>query len=139
MLLAGLKRVRLDEEYRRPDKLYREARVTILEDTQAVEVNPGCAAELASRFLELLKKHDSKDPMGAALKRAVQERTDNGVLADLVGQALTLPPFLKQALLDESRVPSRIEALLSILRPLTPELVTEAEPHDGYPPTFSMN
>ena len=139
MLLAGLKRVRLDDEFRRPDKLYREARVTLLDDTQAAEVHPGCAAELTDRFLELLKKHDSGDAMTAALKRAVKLRADNGVLADLVAQALTLPSFLKQALIEEARVPERIEALLRILRPITPETITDIDPKDGYPPSFSLN
>ncbi len=139
MLLAGLKRVRLIEEYRRPDKLYREARVEILEDNQAAEVRPGCIAELADRFLELLKKHDSGDPMASALRRAIEQRSDNGILADLVAQALTLPSFLKQALLAEQGVPDRVEALLRILRPLTPDFLCEPDSRDGYPPSFSLN
>lgn len=139
MLLSGLKRVRLTHEFRRPDKLYREANVELLEDNQAAEVSPNSASELCDRFLELLKKFESGDPMASALKRAVQQRSDNGVLADLVAQALTLPSFLKQALLEEQKVPDRVEALLRILRPLTPELAVEPDPKDGYPPTFSLN
>lgn len=139
ILLAGAKRVRLIDEFRKPDKLYREAKVEILEDNQAAEVRPGCAAELADRFLELLKKYDSGDPMATALRRAVSQRADNGVLADLVAQALTLPSFLKQALLGEQGVPDRVEALLNILRPLTPDLSIEPDPRDGYPPSFSLN
>lgn len=138
LLLAGQKRVRLIEEIRRPDKLYREARVEILEDIAPESVRPQCIDELSARFLSLLDKHDKGDPMAGALRKAIQERTDNGVLADLVAQALTLPPSLKQAMLEEIRVPERVEALLSILRPLTTD-VPDSEEQADFPPRFSVN
>jgi Lon protease-like protein len=128
LLVRGLRRVRIGEELD-SDKLYRSARVTLLEDVplengpreralrrRLIDRVPGCfpaQGELLEQLHKLLK---SDLPLGA--------------MCDIVAFALALESEVKQRLLQELRVERRARRILQFLRKAGKRT---------FPPEFSVN
>ena len=134
LLLAGLRRARLLRELP-PNKLYREAKVELVDDAYASQTS-GRRAALQRRLVEqfrrqmpeLKKLHDQLDEILAS-------EIPLGILTDILGFALKLGLDVKQRLLAESDVDRRAETLLAALP-------GEEGPSDAtikFPPDFSMN
>jgi uncharacterized protein len=131
MLLLGCKRVRLDREIA-GGKPYRIAEATVLEDEE-----PGPAAgsrreHLIERFLEVVQANRPLDP---DLTRLLHSDLSLGILSDIIAHALGLPASDKQALLAETRVDRRVDALMGVL----PNLGGEVPHARRFPPPFSRN
>ena len=114
-LLLGCRRVRLTRELRCEEILYRLAEGELI-----VEVDPPTPLdeereELIDLFRRFAQENLGLDP---AFDNMLAARPALGPLTDLIGHALPLPWSLKQSLLADPNVQSRLEALLAILRSL---------------------
>ncbi len=131
-LLLGRKRVRLVRELPSP-KLYRTSEVRVVEDIPPEPTDEWHRGELIARFRKL-----SQGVLDPDLDALFETDLPLGVLTDIVAQALSLPPSVKQGLLGEARVVRRAEELLDLLR-----RIAEAPPADAestpFPPPFSLN
>ena len=139
LLLAGLKRVRLTGELRTPGKLYREAQVDLLDDLMTDEVQSADLAELSDEFLRILDDAGYTNSGERDLRKLVRTSKNAGMVTDLIAQSLGLPPVVRQALLSELKVPSRVEQLLHVLRMLVKNRKTEPADDRDFPPRFSQN
>ncbi len=130
MLLLGCKRVRIEETP--SPKLYRIARATLMEDEEWEQPPETSRSELVALAVALLQSGGRLDP---ELARLLQSDLPLGMLSDIISHALDLPAFVKQSLLDETRVEKRVNSLVTVLRQ-----VQEAEGYSRpYPPPFSLN
>lgn len=145
LLLAGMKRVRLVEELTIPGKLYRTASVEIIEDERPEKVAAPSLVEMSERFLSLLDDPIQANGCDRELRRFLVESRNPCLLTDLICQALSLPPAMKQILLEENDVPQRVEQVLQILRLLTKGMESQsqsqiqAQIQSEFPPKFSVN
>ena len=131
LLLLGCKRVRLLHELE-THKLYRSARVEILEDEEPTAPDELVRSELIGLFREVYKSHRELDSEMAEL---LEKRVPLGVLTDLIAHALALSPALKQRLLGESSVDRRAEIIRTVLR----EVAHHQSTARSFPPPFSIN
>ena len=135
-LLLGWRRVRFEREIV-TDKLYRMAKVEILEDESdndpALDV---LRDELVEMFRAVFERQNQLD---SDLGNLLEKTVPLGVITDIVGHALGLPPDMKQSLLTEPNVLKRGENLVRILRQVIshdPKLASRFRP---FPPPFSVN
>jgi Lon protease-like protein len=131
LLLLGCKRVSLIGDVASP-KLYRLAEGALLEDEGPGDTRDQSRAELVRLFEEVLKRRHRLDP---DLCRLLQSDLSLGILGDIIAHALDLPASVKQTLLAEPRVPSRISSLISQLQRLVEELPLSRR----FPRPFSLN
>ena len=135
-LLHGWKRVNLLHEVA-TDKLYRMAKVEILEDVFADDASTDSLRdELVETFRVVFEKHSQLD---SDLVNLLDKPVPLNVLTDMVAQALGLPSEMKQALLNEPRVVHRCETLLAVLRQIISNDPSLARGFRRYPPPFSVN
>ena len=135
LLLHGLRRIRIVEELP-PAKLYRSARVELLEDVApAAEEECPLREELGRRVPAWFAGH-------AAAMQQAQQLFETGLplsaLCDIFGFALPLPTEGKQLLLEELDVTRRARLLLTQLdeqKPPDPSKIPERH----FPPEFSSN
>lgn len=129
--LRGLARLRLLAE-EPTHKLYRTARAEVVPDvvpedlTRLLDLRRGLAEAVLGRF----------EPTGAAhrqLSDLFAGETPLGALCDMLAYALPIELELKQRLLDEPRVDTRVEFLADALR------LTEPTGDRQFPPDFSPN
>lgn len=139
LLLAGLKRVRLTNELRTPGKLYREAQVDLLDDLRTDEVAATDLTEVSARFLQILDEAGIEPSNQRDLRMLVEKSRNAGMLTDLIAQSLGLPPVVRQAFLNETRVPNRVEQLLQVLRMLQKNRKADSSEERDFPPRFSQN
>lgn len=136
ILLVGVRRIRLLEELP-PEKLYREARVELLEDlevSQSAEQLPQQQAALVASFQELLPTlTDASEP----LEELLRQQISLGMLTDIMGYTLDLGQELKLQLLGEPRVEARAELLRAAAKRLLVKI--NKEPRPAFPPKFSLN
>jgi Lon protease-like protein len=131
LLLLGLRRVRIDREVAQ-QKLYRTARVQILDEIASAQPESPVREELVGLFRRLFRGDQQLDPDFAEL---LEKPVPLGVLTDLLAHALALPPAVKQRLLAEPCVDRRAEALRLGLRQTAPA----RPPGRPFPPLFSDN
>ncbi len=131
LLLLGCKRVRLLRELA-SQKLYRIARVEIVEDEPASPLDASSRVELVKLFRQVFESQQRIDPDLADL---LEKPVPLGLLVDIMTYALDLPQALKQVLLAESSVSRRIETLRSLLR----QAAAADNPRRPFPPPFSLN
>jgi uncharacterized protein len=132
LLLHGLQRIRIEEELP-PDKLYRAARVQLLEDLPSPDAEQ--TRSLRDRLEEALPP--LLQLQGGALDQArklLQSDLPLGALCDVFGFALPLEPSVKQELLEELDVGRRVRQLLAHLEALLP-----SKGERSFPPPFSPN
>jgi Lon protease-like protein len=131
ILLLGRKRVRIRREIK-SGKLYRTAEVEILDDRASLVPEEVAREELVGLFRKVLERQHRLDTDVAEL---LEKPVPLGILSDIMSHALSLPPALKQRLLDEPSVDARIDTLLTILRKVT----AAEQPGRVFPPPFSPN
>jgi Lon protease-like protein len=130
MLLLGRKRVRIRRELT-SGKLYRTAEVEILEDEPLQRPEDTARDELVEMFRKIFQEHHEIDADFAEL---LEKAVPLGVLCDIISHTLTLPPALKQRLLEETSVDARVETLQASLGKIAAE-----ETGRIFPPPFSPN
>ena len=134
LLLHGLRRVRVVEELSAP-KLYRSARVELLEDVPAsAKAECQLRKELARRVPDWFAAH------AGALQQAKQllkSGLNVATLCDIFSFALPLDLEFKQRLLEERDVARRARRLLARLAKQPPAAAKAVERH--FPPEFSLN
>ena len=135
-LLLGWKRVLIEHEIV-TGKLYRSAKVEIIEDdcVDDRELDP-----LRNDLVELFRAvFERQNQLDSDLGNLLQKTVPMGVITDIIGHALGLPPEIKQSLLNEPNVERRGENLVRILRQVIshdPKLAGRFRP---FPPPFSLN
>ncbi len=147
ILLAGIRRARIIEELE-VDSAFRQARVEILRDYCPEEFE----CELDRYRQTLLNVFRSMIPEDALNSKTfgdlLTQQLPLGILTDIVGYALSLPPLIKQELLGEPNVVARYEILLKHLSPLDttdtaslqqPEFHENSRRSGEFPPRFSDN
>ncbi len=148
ILLAGIRRARILEELE-VDTAFRQARVEILKDYCPEEFE----SELDRYRQTLLNVFRSMIPEEALNSKTfgdlLTQQLPLGILTDIVGYALSLPPLIKQELLGESNVIARYELLLKHLNPEDSNSESSLQPPDSrgappgrssdFPPRFSEN
>jgi ATP-dependent Lon protease len=137
ILLAGLKRVLLRQELA-PEKPYRQARVTVLEDEYPCSGAAG-RPQMQRRLLEELQgvlqvRRNIRQQLNEILKAPI----DLGVLTDILGFSLPWEPSFRQTLLEETDVDARAAWILEELPSLAPAAASSL-PRPGFPPAFSEN
>lgn len=133
LLLRGLRRIRIVEEI--PcDKLYRQARVELLDDLPLDD--PDEEARLRRRLIEFAPRmFPQAGQVKDEFRKLLMGPLPLSPLGDIAAFALPLPPLVKQSLLEELDVRRRIVALTAYLE-------THASPPDAerkFPPEFSAN
>ncbi len=137
LLLRGLRRVRLGDELP-TDRLYRTARVELLEDAGTVDETTTKA--LRTTLAELLPRWVPPDAAAAEqFRKLLDSDLPAGTLCDVFGFALPLDAALKQQLLEELDVARRAGRLVKMLREHAPKAAAEPEPPRKFPPDFSAN
>jgi Lon protease-like protein len=131
MLLLGCKRARLEQEIA-SGKLYRIAEGTVLEDDESGVLCELTKEQLIERFLEVI---EARQPIDPDLARLLRSDLKVGILTDIIAHALALPTGVKQALLAETRVDRRVDALMNRLHDLGGEVGHARR----FPPPFSRN
>jgi Lon protease-like protein len=137
LLLHGTRRARIIEEVP-TDRLYRAARVVLLDDVPA---SADRSAELRQQFARTLAKCGSfpAEPR-EQLEKLLQSDLELGALSDVLAFALPLDVACKQELLEELRVEHRMQALVQHLHALVQHLQDLPGLAQGrYPPDFSDN
>jgi len=137
LILRGLTRVRIDsEEYN--DRLYRTARVSILEDEYPPD-GPDAVAEPVRRVLDsMVEILTLVGRSGDAKKIATASEVPAGRICDLACHCLGFDITVKQTLLTEQRVASRAETLQAWMEALLKTIQRRVDP-SGHPPEFSQN
>lgn len=136
-LLVGKKRVRILEELSKT-KLYRQARVEVLDDIYpGVPVDP-LRQELIQLLREVSQRAQAVDP---EIARLLDSDIRLGPLTDIIGHSLGLPSVVKQNLLAEARVDRRAMGLIGILQQVVQAAQgrPRAGPDRPFPPPFSVN
>jgi Lon protease-like protein len=136
VLLVGVRRIRLVEELP-PEKLFREARVEVLEETttpQNAAQQPELQAQLVASFQKILPTlTDSAEP----LQQLLSQQISLGMLTDIMGYTLDLGLELKLQLLGEPVVETRAELLSEAAQRLAGK--SKNETRQPFPPKFSLN
>ena len=137
ILLRGQARIRILEELPgEDDKLYRVARTEILKES------PICHPAQESRWRKtLLRKApewfaDQSDVV-EQLRKLLHSDLPIGALCDIIAFAVPLEAELKQRLLEELHVETRLQRLQDFLDATPP--VIQAAPPRPFPPEFSVN
>lgn len=134
LLLEGFARIRVEEEIE-TDRLYRMAKVRIIED----ERSPGLASRRwlhRSEILRLLERMlPVEKPAAAQFLQYVTDQSP-GAFADIVAHTVPLGADLKQLLLEEANVDDRLEALAGALEEIVEDASATTE---RFPPTFGRN
>jgi Lon protease-like protein len=126
ILVRGLKRARILDELQ-SDKLYRQARVELLEDIPLKDLP--LARQFRKQLRELLPDwFPDQQAVQAEFTRLLQSEISPGMLGDIVSFALSLSVEFKQELLAEVDVERRVRRLLERLT---------ARKLRKYPPDFS--
>jgi Lon protease-like protein len=136
ILLRGLSRARILHELVQ-GKLYRSARVELLEDVAA----PGKQTErnLRQNITRLVKSwFPAQGTVLDQFRKLLKSDLPLGALCDIIAFALPLPIECKQELLEEIEVDRRVRQLLHHLETTSPP--TSAAPEGRvFPPEFSAN
>jgi Lon protease-like protein len=134
LLLHGLARARLVEELP-TEKLYRSARVELLEDV--VPADPARAMQLRRELGQHLPAcFESHGGSVDQVHKLLDGPLSLGAVCDIFAFALPLAPELKQTLLEELDVARRVGQLLSAVEALSPGPGPSAR---SFPPPFSEN
>jgi len=138
ILLRGLNRARIIEELDQ-DKLYRSARVEILDEPDDLPLER--AKELRRELARLGTQWFAA--LGSAsdqIEKLLKSSLPVGGLGDILGFALPLAVDFKQALLAELKTEQRLEQLLHYLETNEPpKLESPAASGRKFPPEFSSN
>jgi Lon protease-like protein len=131
LLLQGVSRIGILEELAR-DKLYRNARVELLDDRPCASAHTEAALRkrLAKRIPAWLP---GKAPVMEQFQKLIDSDLTLGALCDIFCFALPLDSQFKQALLEQLDVKQRVRALLRHMD------TTHTPIQRAFPPDFSRN
>lgn len=120
VLLRGVARVHIDEELA-PDKSYRRARVTVLDDNATgrplvVSATEGQLVSLCDRLSDAIGDDDGR------LRELVREADSPGGRADLVCSALVSDPDERQRMLETLDPADRLDRMVELLARATAEM-----------------
>jgi Lon protease-like protein len=140
LLLQGVARARIVEELP-SGKLYREARVELLQEIPAASADQ--EEELRHTLMERVSAWFHHQPAAQTqLKKLFKGSLTLGMLCDVLGFALPLQLELKQELLEMVDIEERANMLLTCLEenppPESEEETTSKRGHK-FPPDFSLN
>jgi Lon protease-like protein len=136
LLLHGLSRARVVEEVR-TGKLYRVARVQVLEDVPVASA--GAEHDLRRKLGEYIHACFAAHSAALAqLRKLLQSSLPLGTLCDIFSFSLNIDIELKQRLLEEIEIARRLRLLLDYLAPRLPTKLMPAAPR-RFPPEFSTN
>lgn len=139
LLLAGIKRIRIISELNNPGKLYREAEAELLLENNIDAVTPESFQEMVGRFADILNEAEPNHPGDTEIRRILKTSRDPAMISDLISQAITLPPSIKQLILSMTDVNFRVNYLLEILRMMTTPNIHQKLSEATFPPKFSVN
>ncbi len=129
--VRGLSRIRLGDELQ-IDKLYRIARGELVSDVAPAELNR--SRELRRLLADaVLPRFEATGPAHQHLHELFEGETPLGNLCDMLAYALPIPLELKQQLLADPHVATRVEVLARALHAAKPAA------HRQFPPDFSPN
>lgn len=111
----------------------------MLDDLRTDEVAATDLTEVSARFLQILDEAGIEPSNQRDLRMLVEKSRNAGMLTDLIAQSLGLPPVVRQAFLNETRVPNRVEQLLQVLRMLQKNRKADSSEERDFPPRFSQN
>lgn len=136
-LLLGCKRVRLIREIV-AQTLYRQAEGELLDDCEAFDPFAPAPSreELVALFRLAAEQEETIDP---ELAKLLHSNAPLGTTTDLLAHALSLPPSVKQDLLNERRVAYRASILIEHLRLLLGPIARSAVDRGAFPPRLSDN
>lgn len=138
VLLLGLRRILIESELP-PERSYREAKVSLLDDFYFTENDDSRAtlqAELTERFQESLPQDQPTNPN---VDELLSTEIPLGVLTDLISFAVPLDLKTKAELLGESDVDQRARMLLAALAEFDEKPKQDRRGGGGYLPPFSTN
>ena len=136
LLLHGLSRARIVEEVR-TGKLYRAARVEVLEEVPVVPA--GLEQDLRRKLGEYINAWFAAQSAALAqLRKLLDSSLNLGTLCDIFSFSLNMEIELKQQLLEEVEVERRVRQLLDFLGPRVPTKLI-GEQTRRFPPDFSSN
>jgi Lon protease-like protein len=136
LLLHGLSRALIVEEVP-TDKLYRTARVAVLEDVPVA--SPTVEQQLRRQLAECLKAWFAKQSAALAqVRKLLEGDVPLGILCDIFGFSLTINMEVKQQLLEQVDVERRTRQLLEHLASRLPAESSTDAPR-RFPPEFSAN
>jgi Lon protease-like protein len=136
LLLHGLNRARIVEELT-TDKLYRTARVRILEDVPLP--SPAIERELRQKLTEVLTAwFTSQAAILAQIQKLLGSGMSVGNLCDIFSFTLPVEVEVKQQLLEQIEIERRTQQLLDYLTPRLPDTSASTALH-RFPPQFSDN
>jgi Lon protease-like protein len=134
ILLRGLSRVRIEHELPH-SKLYRKAKVELLEDAPVTDAKR--QRDLRRKVRKMLSVWFADLPeLQAQFRKLLEGELPLGGLADILAFARPLDVAFKQELLEELRVETRLERLLSAPGP---NPASTSAPPRTFPPEFSAN
>lgn len=140
LLLQGVARARIVEELP-SGKLYREARVELLQEIPAASADQ--EEELRNTLMERVSAWFHHQPAAQTqLKKLFKGSLTLGMLCDVLGFALPLQLELKQELLEMVDIEDRANMLLTCLEENPPpesEEETTTRREQKFPPDFSAN
>lgn len=129
--LRGLARIRIHAEVETPGKMYRIARSSVIEETIITDMEESKRLRAALRETTLARFEAG----GRAYKQVAglfESESPLGQVCDMLGYSLPLALDLKQRLLNEADVTTRVELLTEALK-------WRPKPAEAFPPTFSSN
>ncbi|HWG43981.1 MAG TPA: LON peptidase substrate-binding domain-containing protein [Gemmataceae bacterium] len=136
LLLHGLCRARIVEELP-ADKLYRTARVTVLEEVPIVSL--AVEQELRQKLSDHLNTwFASQSATLAQVRKMLEGDLPLGTLCDIFSFTLNIDVVVKQQLLEQLDIEQRTRHLLDYLAPRLPTKLV-AMPPRRFPPDFSTN
>jgi uncharacterized protein len=138
LVLRGLARVRVVEELD-TDKRYRQARVEVLRDEPADDVDE--LMTLRTAVADLILPRVMEGPVRDQLRGLFKSELPLGHLCDVLGFALPLPPEAKQGMLEALSVPCRARLLMEAFQGVLEDGSKPVGAGIGkrFPPDFSVN
>jgi len=129
--LRGLARIRIEAEVETPGKLYRIARSSIIEETPIRDMEESKRLRAALRE-STLGRFEAGGRAHRQVSGLFESESPLGQVCDMLGYGLPLALELKQRLLNEADVATRVELLNEALK-------WRPKPAESFPPTFSAN
>jgi Lon protease-like protein len=137
LLLHGSRRARVIEEIK-TDRLYRTARVELIEEVNATSeaLERSLRKQLGQRVTTWFQEQDQARDQ---LRQLLQSTLPLGTLCDVFAYALPLAVEMKQELLEEPNVEDRARQLLAQLDALATSETASSGADRKFPPDFSPN
>jgi Lon protease-like protein len=135
LLLRGLARIQIHDELP-TDLLFRQANVTVLQDTVSDDIDE--LMHLRTALADLMLPRFTTGPAREQVQAMFQGEIPLGQLCDVLTFALPLPPETKQLLLETTSVVARVQHLMTSFADAVAK-APKPKTNNKFPPDFSMN